>query len=301
MIQGMRILSKVRQGAPILAKSGLKVIRAILRFISLLLRSPVCLIHFVPFSNRQGVATILLAGLAISIVSETFLAYPPLVKTSICIGIGALEILPFRAFLWIYRPERRIKSFIVLGVVFDLLMAVFRLADHAIRKSTDSEANGKNIEGKTVSDPKQKSERQLRIIRILLSTGRSAKRLVPQTGKQLYPILMASWLVLTVLVVLVFAMCFYSFSEIEQPVLEIIGNSGSFLHFLGASLAVFTTAPVSTVYPLDTWGLSFCDIEITDALLLLGLFLAMLIRLVPHDSAKGLEKLEETWRVFRRI
>jgi len=127
---------------------------------------------------------------------------------------------------------------------------------------------------------------------VVLRLVRGMRRLIPQTRGQLFPVLMASWLALTTLAILLFAICFYSLAGIGLPVLDFSGASGCLWCNLAASLAVFTTAPISNVSPTSAWGLFICGVEVADALLLLGLFLALLMRLVPHDSARGLEKIE---------
>jgi hypothetical protein len=239
-------------------------------------------------------ASILVAVLVLAGVVQALLRYLPVLIAAVCIGIVVLQILLFRAFLWVYRPEERIKSFVVFGKVIAFMVALFRIFERALLSNVKRSApDGDSLsEDAGTGIDQDDSKTNLKVIRGVLRLGRGMRRLIPQTRAQLFPVLMASWLALAILAILLFAICFYSLARIGLPVLEFSGGSGCLWCNLAASLAVFTTAPISNVSLISAWGLFICGIEVADALLLLGFFLALLMRLVPHDSVRELEKIE---------
>jgi len=238
-------------------------------------------------------ASILVSVLVLAGAAQVWLRYSPVVIAAICIAIIVLQILLFRAFLWVYRPEERIKSFVILAAAIRLVVVVLRFFEFALSKVKHRASDGHSLqEDAGTGMDETDTETQLEEIRIVLRLVGGMQRLIPQTRGQLFPILMASWLALAALAIVVYGICFYSLAGIGLPVVDFSGGSGCLWCNLAASLAVFTTAPISNVSLTSAWGLFICGVEVADALLLLGLFLALLMRLVPHDSARELEKIE---------
>ncbi len=285
--------SRIRDTLRHIVATSFRAIRGVFRLAGFLLRLPGLSLRHALLSNRTGMASILVAILVLAGVVQACLRYSPVVMAAVCIGIVVLQILLFRAFLWVYRPEVRIKSFVFLAAAIGVIVAVFRLVEFGLSKVKHRASDGHSLpEDPGTGMDETDTETQLKEIRIVLRLGRGIWRLIPQTRGQLFPVLMASWLALTTVAILLFAICFYSLARIGLPVLEFSGGSGCLWCNLAASLAVFTTAPISNVSLTSAWGLFICGVEVADALLLLGLFLALLMRLVPHDSARGLEKIE---------
>ena len=285
--------SRIRDTLRHIVATSFRAIRGVFRLAGFLLRLPGLSLRHALLSNRTGMASILVAILVLAGVVQACLRYSPVVMAAVCIGIVVLQILLFRAFLWVYRPEVRIKCFVFLAAAIGLVVALLRLLEFALSKVKHRTPDGHSLpEDAGTGIDQGDSETQLKAILVVLRLACGMRRLIPQTRGQLFPVLMASWLALTTLAILLFAICFYSLAGIGLPVLDFSGGSGCLWCNLAASLAVFTTAPISNVSPTSAWGLFICGVEVADALLLLGLFLALLMRLVPHDPARGLEKIE---------
>ena len=270
------------------------IIRGIFRLAGFLLRLPgLCLRHAL-LSDRTRMALIRIVILALASVIQVYLRYSPVVMAAVCIDIVALQIMLFRAFLWVYRPEVRIKSFVIFAAYIGLVNGLFGVFEVlALSRVQHRASDGPSIaEDAGTAIDEGDTEIQLTSIRLMRCLMRGMRRLIPETRGQLFPVLMASWLALATLAIVVYGICFYSLAGIGLPVVDFSGSSGCLWCNLAASLAVFTTAPLSNVSLTSAWGLFICGVEVADALLLLGLFLALLMRLVPHDSARELEKIE---------
>ena len=289
----MEKLSRIRCALRHIDVASFKVIRRVFRVAGFLLRLPVLSLRYAIFSNTSGIASILVAVLVLAGVVQALVRYLPVLIAAVCFGIVVLQILLFRAFLWVYRPEKRIKSFVILAGGIGIIVVVLRVLEFALSKVKQRASDGHSRpEDAGTGMDETDTETQRDEIRIVLRLVGGIQRLIPQTRGQLFPVLMASWLALAALAIVVYGICFYSLAGIGLPVVDFSGGSGCLWCNLAASLAVFTTAPISNVSLTSAWGLFICGIEVADALLLLGLFLALLMRLVPHDSARELEKIE---------
>jgi len=293
IIQTMEILSRIQGAIRHIAAAIFWVIRRVFQLTKFLLRLPALSLSRALLSDRTGIASILTAILVLASFIQTCLDYSPAVIVAVCTGIVVLQILLFRAFLWVYKPEVRIKSFVLLAAAIGLVVALLRAFEFTLGKVKQQAPDGNPHSKDTGTDIGQDDRKtQLMGIHVARRLMHGVFKLIPRTRGQLFPLLMASWLGLTTLVIFVYGICFYSLAGIGIPVLVFSGGSGCFWCGIAASLAIFTTTPISNVALTNAWGLFICGVEVADALLLLGLFLALLIRLVPHDSARGLEKIE---------
>ena len=105
--------------------------------------------------------------------------------------------------------------------------------------------------------------------------------------------MIVSWLILAASVVVVFGITIHSLAASGYPVVGVDGGRGALWQSISASFTIFTTAPIADVAPVSAIGFGLSVVEVLDALFLVGLFVALVIRLVPGDPAQGFERLEK--------
>lgn len=279
------------------ATASFRGIRASCRFLLLMIRTPVVVLQHALLSDKAGVATILVLLLAAAIAAQMSVRHSNVTIAAVCVGLGALQILLFRAFLWVYKPAQRMRSFVILTASFTLLIALFRLLEAAAARRTKrvSEADpaGNRLEADE-DEGKTHEELVVVVLHFVLRLARGTRRLIPQTRAQLFPILILSWFALAGCVILSFGVSFHSLAVTGFQVLDFSGSHECLWCNITGSFSIFTTAPLSSAIPVSPWALLMCGVEAVDALLLLGLFVSLLMRLVPYDAARGLEKIEQS-------
>jgi len=111
----------------------------------------------------------------------------------------------------------------------------------------------------------------------LRKARRLAKRIPAEEG-QLIPFFVLAYLLIAGIIVAGYAVAFYALTRANVPQLVLMHGETSLLSYWLASLAIFTTAPISAVQPTGSLGAAFCTLEIVNAVLMLVLFFSLLFR-----------------------
>ena len=267
-------------------------LRAALRGIRCSIRGPRLLIRFLVFSDLPGVASLLWGASFISGIVQVVSGSYPIVLAAVCIGMIALHALLARAFLWAYRPDTRLRKLLPSSLSLYIVVQLLKLVEFAQRHSGGRTPDMQTTAGGTTNparDERKPTRGSARVVLRLFSWG---LRMFPQTRSNLFSTILLSWAALTLAVVIYFAIVFHSLARVGHPVVEGTGLLSGFWHNLASSMALFTSAPVARVSPTGVYGLLLSGIEAVDALLLLGLFLALIVRLVPRESEEKLHEIE---------
>ena len=235
---------------------------------------------------------ILFSLLVVVAVAQTFSLPPAAALSAALIGVSVVQVLLFRAFLWVYRPLERVRSFVVLSAAVALMAAIFRVLELGLRRSSVT-ASEQSTCAPDLDTRTKEREAQLAAVRVIQFLARGVRRVIPQTRKQLFPMMIVSWLILAASVVVVFGITIHSLAASGYPVVGVDGGRGALWQSISASFTIFTTAPIADVAPVSAIGFGLSVVEVLDALFLVGLFVALVIRLVPGDPAQGFERLEK--------
>lgn len=230
--------------------------------------------------------------LVVVIGSLVVLARRPTVWLTVsCTALGclALQMLVFRLFQWVYKPIERVSRLGTLRLVSVLLNVLFAMIRHALE--LESRSRVKCEAEAEASDP-ARDETNLTAVRFVEFLANRTRKLIPQTRQQLFPLLIAFWFLLALLVIAFFGGVYFSSGALEFGVPSFaISPNDLWISILG-SFGVFTGTSIGDSFRATTLGLVLYAVEVVDALFLVGLFLALVIRLVPYDAGERFTDLE---------
>ena len=255
------------------------------RVVAALAKIARCGVCFVLFSQRAGVASMMLLVLVGVLLAQSLVTGPAIAIFASILAVLIFEVLLLRGMRWAFNPAQRLWSVLPVNVALKAVAYLFDAASVALEIQEEHSHEDDTMVGSGSEDgERSRVEVRVAVCRWLSQVGKRMARAIPTSRTRLVQTLIAGWLVLSLIAVFVFAVLFYSFDRAGIPMIRAITSSNGLGKYVAASTAVFTRAPIASVDPLNTWGLLLCALELANSLALLGLFIALVIRVVPHDS-----------------
>lgn len=203
-----------------------------------------------------------------------------------------LQLLLFRAFWRAFRPAWYSRALAHRAVLSWAVSALLGFVLTALGGSRDATTNEPSLRTLLSGDATDNSRSWLTDLGdSFLQHAKRMRQSVHLDREHLLLRFVFDWAILAGGIVTAFSSVYYGLSLAGLLPLE-IGTSGRLGASIGASIAIFTTAPIAGFAGLGGAGMAAVCLEALDACFVLVLLISVVIRALPTGQAEKLDEVE---------
>jgi len=215
------------------------------------------------------------------------------VMTSSVLNLVVVHFLILRTLRWAFRPAAPmlavLRRTLTMSAFLMFLGMVFRALGKAPTHADRTDTLYSSLMGKTMPTTR---DRLAELGEAFTREAQARASRIPVKQERLIVFLVAMWVTLDAGIVFSYASVYFGLSKAGILLFGASTSSGGLTSFVAASLAIFTTAPVASVTSAGYTGLVLSAFQVLDAGLMVVLFLSLVLRALPRDSAKEVEEVE---------
>jgi len=213
------------------------------------------------------------------------------VMASSVLNLAVVHFLILRTLRWAFRPASPLRAVVRRALAGSAVLLLLGMLFRALGKAPTDTAE--TLHSSLMGKPMPTTQEHLAQLGDgFMKQAQVRASRIPLGQERLIVFLVAMWVALGAGIVFSYASVYFGLSKAGILLFGSATSSGGLTSFVAASLAIFTTAPIASVTSAGYTGLVLSAFQVLDAGLMVVLFLSLVLRALPRDSAKEVEEVE---------